>query len=142
MLLLSLVSNYLATSRWLSLASLASLLRLGVGTAVWWGWARTAFPALEAATGRSLELSTGLREILQSPDKALSRLQLYATRTTCRRSVHAEQPREPGRVSPGGPHLDRLRRLGPLLPAVLEQPLHAGGVPAGEQTHLLPRPRQ
>ena len=70
MLLLSLVSNYLATSRWLSLASLASLLRLGVGTAVWWGWARTAFPALEAATGRSLELSTGLREILQSPDKA------------------------------------------------------------------------
>ena len=55
MLLLSLVSNYLATSRWLSLASLASLLRLGVGTAVWWGWARAAFPALEAATGRSSE---------------------------------------------------------------------------------------
>ena len=70
-LLLSLVSNYLATSRWLSLASLASLLRLGVGTAVWWGWARAAFPALEAATGRSLELSTGLREISRCPEKAL-----------------------------------------------------------------------
>ena len=50
-LLLVLVTNYMKTSRWVSRDCLTSLMRLGVGSMVWYFWARIVFPYLENLTG-------------------------------------------------------------------------------------------
>ena len=50
-LLLVLVTNYMKTGRWVSRDCLTSLLRLGVGSLVWYFWARIVFPYLENLTG-------------------------------------------------------------------------------------------
>ena len=50
-LLMVLLSDMVRSSGWLSSRCMGSLLRLGLGTAVWYGTARIVFPHLEHVTG-------------------------------------------------------------------------------------------
>ena len=50
-LLMVLISNFRRSSSWFSVPCLHSLLRLGVGTAVWYLFARVMFPYVEHITG-------------------------------------------------------------------------------------------
>ena len=59
-LLLVLVTNYMKTSRWMSRECLISLMRLGVGSLVWYFWARIVFPYLENLTGK-VQTSSSIR---------------------------------------------------------------------------------
>ena len=64
-LLMVLLSNYLRSSSWLSLPCMLSLVRLGVGTAVWYLFAGVVFPYVEHVTGGWLLIYSAVH---QGPD--------------------------------------------------------------------------
>ena len=86
--LMVLVSNFLRSSIWVSVSCMQSLMRLGVGTGVWYLFAGVMFPYVEHVTGRWLRYIFTIQVLLtlvlmvtsypsQSPTHTTANLRLF-----------------------------------------------------------------
>ena len=128
-LLMVLLSHSAGSSSWVSGPCVASLVRLGVGTGVWYLMARGMFPYVEHITGgwRPCISNTNYIKVTWKKDIYFIYI-LYISLYPYLRCLPRQCLFDQARLPSGRPQLDWLWYIWALLPPLLEQSLHGGGV--------------